>query len=106
MQRAEQSIKNFEIFLVDNLRGYCCEPSQRTGNQVVDIWSSRISLIISCILSVLCGDGNDSFSFGPRMHATLLAYKAAAFSLLCKGGCKKDVTGLLHVHTPEHIRDM
>ena len=30
-----QSIKNLEIFLVDNLRGYCCEPSQRTGNRLV-----------------------------------------------------------------------
>jgi hypothetical protein len=30
-----QSIKIFEIFLVDNLCGYCCEPSQRTGNRLV-----------------------------------------------------------------------
>jgi hypothetical protein len=30
-----QSIKNFEIFLVDSLCGYCCEPSQRTGNRLV-----------------------------------------------------------------------
>jgi hypothetical protein len=35
MRRAETINKNFEIFLVDNLRGYCCEPSQRTGNRLV-----------------------------------------------------------------------
>jgi hypothetical protein len=31
----KQPIKNIEIFLVDNLCGYCCEPSQRTGNRLV-----------------------------------------------------------------------
>jgi hypothetical protein len=30
-----QSIKNLDIFLLDSLRGYCCEPSQRTGNRLV-----------------------------------------------------------------------
>jgi hypothetical protein len=30
-----QPIKNIEIFFVDNLRGYCCEPSQRTDNRPV-----------------------------------------------------------------------
>jgi hypothetical protein len=29
-----QSIKNLEIFLVDNLCEYCCEPSQRTDNRL------------------------------------------------------------------------
>jgi hypothetical protein len=28
-------IKNLENFFVDNLRGYRCEPSQRTGNRLV-----------------------------------------------------------------------
>jgi hypothetical protein len=32
-----QSIKNLENFLVDNLCGYCCEPSQRTGNRLVNL---------------------------------------------------------------------
>jgi hypothetical protein len=27
-----QLIQNLEIFLMDNLCGYCYEPSQRTGN--------------------------------------------------------------------------
>jgi hypothetical protein len=30
--------KNLEIFLVDNLHGYCCEPSQCMGNQLVLIY--------------------------------------------------------------------
>jgi hypothetical protein len=34
-RRVRQPIKNLEIFLVDNLRGYCYEPSQRTGNRLV-----------------------------------------------------------------------
>jgi hypothetical protein len=34
-EERRQSIKNIEIFLVDNLRVYCCEPSQHTGNQLV-----------------------------------------------------------------------
>jgi hypothetical protein len=32
MRRAETINKNLDIFLVDSLRGYCCEPSQRRGN--------------------------------------------------------------------------
>jgi hypothetical protein len=35
MRRAEKINKNLEIFLVDNLRGYCCESSQRTRSQLV-----------------------------------------------------------------------
>jgi hypothetical protein len=35
--KRRQSIKNLEIFLVDNLRGYCCELSQHTGNRLVYI---------------------------------------------------------------------
>jgi hypothetical protein len=34
-KKRRQSIKNLEIFLVDNLCGYCCEPSQRTSNRLV-----------------------------------------------------------------------
>jgi hypothetical protein len=30
-----QPIKNLDIFLVNNLCGYCCEPSQCTGNRLV-----------------------------------------------------------------------
>jgi hypothetical protein len=32
MRRAESINKNLEIFLVDNLCGYCREPSQHTDN--------------------------------------------------------------------------
>jgi hypothetical protein len=35
MQKAETINKILEIFLVDNLRGYYCEPSQHTGNRLV-----------------------------------------------------------------------
>jgi hypothetical protein len=35
MRSAETVIKNLEIFFVDNLRGYCCDPSLRTGNRLV-----------------------------------------------------------------------
>jgi hypothetical protein len=34
-EERRQSIKNLEILLVDNLRGYCCESSKRTGNRLV-----------------------------------------------------------------------
>jgi hypothetical protein len=30
-EERRQLIKNLKNFLVDNLRVYCCEPSQRTG---------------------------------------------------------------------------
>jgi hypothetical protein len=40
-----QSIKNLEIFLVDNLCGYCCEPSQRTGNRLVCIKASVSTVV-------------------------------------------------------------
>jgi hypothetical protein len=39
-----QSIKNLEFF-VDSLRGYCCKPSQRTGNRLV-ILKSLVSTIV------------------------------------------------------------
>jgi hypothetical protein len=39
MRRAKTINKNLEIFLVDNLRGYCCEPSQRKGNRLVYIYT-------------------------------------------------------------------
>jgi hypothetical protein len=32
MRRAETIDKNLEIFLMDSLHGYCCEPSRRTTN--------------------------------------------------------------------------
>jgi hypothetical protein len=35
MRRAETINKNIEIFLVDSLCGYYCEPSQRTDNRLV-----------------------------------------------------------------------
>jgi hypothetical protein len=35
MRKVETTNKKLEIFLVDNLRRYCCEPSQRTDNRLV-----------------------------------------------------------------------
>jgi hypothetical protein len=35
MRRAETINKKPLDFLVNSLRGYCCEPSQRTGNRLV-----------------------------------------------------------------------
>jgi hypothetical protein len=35
MRRAKTINKKLDIFLVDNLCGYCYEPSQRTGNRLV-----------------------------------------------------------------------
>jgi hypothetical protein len=35
MQRVETTNKNLEIIFLDNLRGYCYEPSQHTGNRLV-----------------------------------------------------------------------
>jgi hypothetical protein len=36
-EERRQSIKFFEIFVVNNLREYCCEPSQRTSNRLVSL---------------------------------------------------------------------
>jgi hypothetical protein len=38
-------IKKLESFLVDSLRGYYCEPSQRTGNRLVKLNDGVNSLI-------------------------------------------------------------
>jgi hypothetical protein len=43
MQRVETTNKNLEIFLVDNLHRYCCEPSQRTGNRLVRLYATIAS---------------------------------------------------------------
>jgi hypothetical protein len=51
MRRVETINKNLEIFLVDSLRGYCCEPSQRTNNWLVlYILKAPVSTIILCHL--------------------------------------------------------
>jgi hypothetical protein len=47
MQRVETTNKNLEIFLVDNLHRYCCEPSQRTGNRLVStILKAPVSTVV------------------------------------------------------------
>jgi hypothetical protein len=46
MRRAETINKNLEIFLMDNLCGYCCDPSKRTGNQLVYI-KAPVSTIVT-----------------------------------------------------------
>jgi hypothetical protein len=59
-----QSIKkNLEIFLVDSLRGYYCEPSQRTGNRLVDKKGTE--------------NGN------LKVHATCLSRMSTSFTLKC-----------------------
>jgi hypothetical protein len=35
IRKVETTNKKLKIFLVDNLCGYCYEPSQRTGNRLV-----------------------------------------------------------------------
>lgn len=41
----KQSIKNFEIIFVGNLRGYCYEPSQRTDNRLACLNVSWVRLL-------------------------------------------------------------
>jgi hypothetical protein len=51
-EEQRQSIKNLEIFLVDSLRGYCCELSQRTSNRLVitNVTVPAVA-VLSCSLS-------------------------------------------------------
>jgi hypothetical protein len=48
MRRVETT-KKIEIFLVSNLRGYCCEPSQHTGNRLVNN-KAPVSTVVPRIL--------------------------------------------------------
>jgi hypothetical protein len=55
IRRVETTNKNIEIFLVDNLRGYCCEPSQRTGNRLVYTNAPVTSTIFSLDFFIALG---------------------------------------------------
>jgi hypothetical protein len=49
IRRMETSIKNLEIFLVDSLCGYCCEPSQRMSNRIFLYYIKvLVSTIVPC----------------------------------------------------------
>jgi hypothetical protein len=49
MRRAETINKKVDIFLVDSLRGYCCEPSQHTGNRLVFLYDAFGSIYFKVI---------------------------------------------------------
>jgi hypothetical protein len=60
MRIAETINKKLEIFLVDGLHGYCCEPSQRKGNRLV-----VLTLILPSSKKELDGAETHGLKFSP-----------------------------------------
>jgi hypothetical protein len=76
-------IKNLEIFLVDNLRGYYCEPSQRTGKRLVILINMCTYILFFLSVKYRTGYGLTVHSF--IRITSVCMYVQLKFSSFCLG---------------------